>query len=272
MKTIGLIAGNGRFPLWAAEQAAEEGYEVACCAIMEEADPAIEQKSRHTLWIKLGELDKVIRFFKKHGAEEALLAGKVTKVSLLKGQIRPDLEMIKALAHIRDWKDDSLLGAVVQHLEKKGIRILDSTRFLKNWMPQPGVLTKRKPSKNEWSDIEFGWTLAKEMGRLDVGQTVVVKSKAVLAVEAIEGTDEAIRRGGSFGKSDTVVVKVAKPRQDMRFDVPTIGLSTLKTMREAAASVLAVEAQKTIILDSKELIEFANRHKISIVIKENSRP
>lgn len=268
MKTIGLIAGQGRFPLLAAEQAAREGYQVACCAILEEADPAIDKISQHTLWIKLGELGKVIQFFKKHGAEEALLAGKVTKTSLFKGPIRPDLEMIKALANIRDWKDDSLLRSVVRHLEKKGIRILDSTQFFKSRMAQPGVLTKKKPVQNEWQDIEFGWTLAKEMGRLDVGQTVVVKGKAVLAVEAIEGTDEAIRRGGFFGQGNAVVVKVAKPRQDMRFDVPTVGLSTLKAMQEAGASVLAVEAYKTIVLDPKELIEFANRHKISMVVKE----
>lgn len=268
MKTIGLIAGNGCFPLLAARQAVEEGYQVVCCPILEEADPAIEKISQHTLWVKLGELGKVIGFFKKHGATEALLAGKVTKTFLFKGHIKPDLEMIKALANIRDWKDDSLLGSVVRHVEKKGIHILDSTHFLKNRMPQPGVLTKRKPGKNEWDDIEFGWALAKEMGRLDIGQTVVVKAKAVLAVEAIEGTDETIRRGGSFGKGHAVVIKVAKPKQDMRFDVPTVGLSTLEVMLAAEASVLAIEAYKTIILDPEELIQFADRHKISIVVKE----
>ena len=268
MKTIGLIAGNGRFPFLAARQAGEEGYDVVCCAIREEADPSIEKVAKHILWIKLGQLGKVIEFFRKHGAEEALLAGKVTKASLFKGQIQPDFEMIKALAGIRDWKDDSLLGAVVRHLEKKGVRIVDSTRFLKNRMPQPGVLTKKKPGRSEYEDIDFGWALAKEMGRVDVGQTVVVKAKAVLAVEAIEGTDETIRRGAGFAKGNAVVVKVAKPEQDMRFDVPTIGLSTLKAMHESGASVLAVEAFKTIVLDSKEVIEFANRHDIAIVVKE----
>ena len=267
MKTIGLIVGNGNFPLLVAKQAQDEGFRVASCAIVGEADSSIEKISRRTIWVKLGELGKVIRFFKDEGVHEALMAGKVRKTSLFSGRIMPDFEMIKALAGIRDWKDDSLLRAIVNHLEKKGIQVVDSTTFLKPNLLKAGVLTKRKPTEKEWSDVEFGWQIAKELGRLDIGQTVVVKEKAVLALEAIEGTDEAIRRGGLLGKEGAVVVKVAKPEQDMRFDVPAVGLSTLQAMKEAKASVLALEAEKTIILDKDQVIEFANQNKIAVVLK-----
>lgn len=267
MKTVGLIAGNGRFPLLIAQEMRKEGYEVASCAILGEADSRIEQLSRRTLWVKLGELGKVIDFFSQEGVTEALLAGKVTKTSLFKGDIKPDLEMIKAVASIRDWKDDSLLGAVVRQLEKKGIRILESTAFLKKSLPGPGVLTRRKPNAEEREDIEFGWCLAKEMGRLDIGQTVVVKAKAVLAVEAIEGTDEAIRRAGLLGGPGAVVVKVAKPKQDMRFDVPAVGLSTLQVMKEIKAACLALEAGKTIVLDRDQFASEADAAGIAVVLK-----
>lgn len=267
MKTIGLIAGQGRFPLIVAREIRQEGYQVASCAIRNETDGSIEKFSDFTLWVQLGELGKVMDFFKKQGVREALLAGKVTKTSLLRGEIKPDFEMIRAVAKARDWKDDSLLRAVVDHLESKGVQVLDSTRFLKKCLLEPGVLTKRKPTKGESEDIEFGWQIAKEMGRLDIGQTVVVKHKAVLAVEAIEGTDEAIRRGGALGKEGAVVVKLSKPKQDMRFDVPAVGLSTLKAMEEVKAYTLALEAQKTLVLEKEGIVEFANRHHISIVLK-----
>lgn len=267
MKTVGLIAGNGRFPLLVAQEMREEGYEVASCAIIGEADSQIEELSGRTLWVKLGELGKVIDFFGRQGVTEALLAGKVTKTSLFRGDIKPDFEMIKAVASVRDWKDDSLLGAVVRQLEKKGIRILESTVFLKKSVPGPGVLTRRKPTSQERDDIEFGWRLAKEMGRLDVGQTVVVKAKAVLAVEAIEGTDEAIRRAGALGGPGAVVVKVAKPGQDMRFDVPAVGLTTLRAMKEIKAGCLALEAGKTVILDRLQFVEEADAAGLAVVLK-----
>jgi DUF1009 family protein len=248
----------------------EEGYAVAACAIIGEADPRIEELSGRTLWVKLGELGKVIDFFSREGVTEALLAGKVTKTSLFRGHIKPDLEMIKAVASVRDWKDDSLLGAVVRQLEKKGIRVLESTAFLKKSVPGPGVLTRRKPAPQEREDIEFGWRLAKEMGRLDVGQTVVVKSKAVLAVEAVEGTDEAIRRAGQLGGPGAVVVKVAKPRQDMRFDVPAVGLTTLRALKDIKAGCLALEAGKTIILDRLQFVKEADEMGLAVVLKGDS--
>jgi len=266
-QTVGLIAGSGKLPLIAARRAGALGYRVVVCAIFDEADPEIEKVSDLTLWVKLGELGRVIRFFRKEGAGEVLLGGKIHKVSLFSGKIKPDFEMVKAVASVRDWKDDSLLLAVVGHLEKNGIRILESTAFLHEDFVPSGVMTKSAPSKQESSDIEFGWTIAKTMGGLDIGQTLVVKSRAVLAVEAIEGTDEAIRRGGMLGGSGAVVIKVSKPKQDMRFDVPVVGPDTLRAMREIRARVLALEAGKTLLLEKDEVLALANEAQISIVAR-----
>jgi DUF1009 family protein len=267
MKTIGIIAGTGGLPLLVAREARCAGFRVASCGIVGEADRALEEVSDACVWVKLGELGKVIQFFKNDGVSSACLAGKVHKTSLFSGRIRPDFEMIRALAGVKDWKDDSLLRALCGYLKKKGIDILDSTAFLKNSMAEGGSITRSKPSRKEREDIEFGWRLAKELGRLDIGQTVVVKRKAVLALEAIEGTDEAIRRGGKLGGEGAVVVKVAKPDQDMRFDVPVVGPSTLAAMREAKARVLAVEARKTILVGREELVSLADKHGIALVAK-----
>lgn len=266
-KKIGLIAGSGQLPLFAAKRACEQGFRVCSCLIEGEADRGIENLSCAACWVKLGELGKVIQFFRSENVSEVLLIGKVHKVSLFSGRVRPDFEMVKALATLRDWKDDSLLGAVVSSLDKNGIRVLDSTLFFREDLLLPGVITRSKPGKEESQDIEFGWSIAKAMGGLDIGQTIVVKSKAVLAVEAIEGTDEAIRRGGKLGGSGTVVIKVSKPRQDMRFDVPVVGPTTLRVMQEVNARVLAVEAGTTILCDRREVLTLADQAGISIISK-----
>ncbi|OGW86703.1 MAG: hypothetical protein A3C35_04045 [Omnitrophica bacterium RIFCSPHIGHO2_02_FULL_46_11] len=269
-KTLGLITGNGILPELLAREARKVGRRVAVCAIEGETNPSISLLADATEWIRLGQLGRIIKFFNGQGVREAVMAGKITKTNLFKGNIRPDLEMIKALAKAKNHSDDSLLGGIADHLERKGIKLLNSTAFLsEETLPQRGILTMRKPSKKELIDIDFGWHLAKQMGRLDIGQTVVVKNQAVLAVEAIEGTDQAILRGGALGAGQVVVVKVAKPNQDMRFDVPTVGLGTLEAMIEAKASVLAFEAGKTIILERKRFIEKANAHKIAVVAKES---
>ena len=268
-KALGLITGNGRLPEFVAEEAKRAGYRLAVCAIQGETNTKISSIADRLEWIRLGQLGRAIKFFKSERISEAVLAGKITKVNLFRGDIKPDLEMVKALAKVRNHSDDSLLGRIADHLNRRGIRILETTSFLsEDALPRHGVLTARRPSKKELEDIAFGWHLAKEMGRLDVGQTVVVKNKAVLAVEAIEGTDEAILRGGTLGNSDVTIVKVAKPNQDMRFDIPTIGLGTLEAMINARARVLAFEGRKTIVLDRKRLIEKANDYKITILAKE----
>lgn len=267
-KILGLITGNGFLPELIAKEAKGSGYRVAVCAIQGETNPSIESLADATTWVKLGQLGRAIQFFKREGVQEAVMAGKVTKTNLFRGDIRPDLEMVRALTQIKNHSDDALLGAVANHLNKNGIRLLDSIRFLgEDALPKAGILTCRKPSKKEEEDIEFGWRLAKEMGRLDIGQTVVVKNKSILAVEAIEGTDEAILRGGKLGSGDVVVVKVAKPNQDMRFDVPTVGLGTLESMIQAKARVLAFEAGKTIVLDRTQFIAKANENKIAVMAK-----
>lgn len=267
-QSLGLITGNGSFPELVLKEAKSQGLRVALCAIREETDPRLESLADTTHWIRLGQLGAIVDFFKRERIDQAIMAGKITKTNLLKGDIRPDFEMVMALTKVKNHSDDSLLGAIAAHLNSKGIKLLSSVSFLTDQsLPKKGILTKRKPSKEELADIEFGWTLAKEMGRLDIGQTVVVKDEAVLAVEAIEGTDEAILRGGHLGSGQVTVVKVAKPNQDMRFDVPTIGLKTLDALVQVKARALAFEAGKTILLDHQEFIEQANQHKITVVSK-----
>lgn len=265
MKTIGLIAGKGRFPFLVAEEAKEEGYRVVCCGISKESDPSIGKVADVYQEVKLGQLKRLSDFFKSEGVSEAVMAGKIEKVRVFQGDIQPDLEMAKVLMKVRDFRDDALLGGVAHYLSSQGIELTDSTRFLQKALPGEGVLGKRKPSGEVMEDIQFGWKIAKELARLDIGQTVVVKHKAVLALEAIEGTDETIKRGDLLGKGEIVVVKVAKPNQDMRFDVPAVGLGTLEQLTRAKAKALAFEAGKTLFLDLEEFIQKANQAGITVV-------
>jgi len=265
MKTIGIIAGNGRFPVLVAEEARRAGYRTVVCAIEKEADPSLEKAVDACAWVKIGQLKKLRDFFREQGVTEAVMAGKVEKVRLFQENVKPDLEMVKVLMKTRDFKDDSLLSGIANYLESEGIQLLDSTIFSRQNMPGTGVLGRRKPSREVLEDIGFGYTMAKSISGLDIGQTVVVKKKAVLAVEAIEGTDAAIRRAAELGGEDMVVVKVAKPRQDMRFDVPAVGLRTMEELVRAHARAFAFEAGSTLFLELKEFIEQADKHGISLV-------
>ncbi|MDD5216702.1 MAG: UDP-2,3-diacylglucosamine diphosphatase LpxI [Candidatus Omnitrophica bacterium] len=264
-KTIGVIAGNGCFPLLVAREARVQGYRVVVCAILREADESIEKQADACRWVKVGELKKLVDFFQKENVTEALMAGKVEKVRLFQENVSPDFEMIKVLMKTRDFKDDSLLAGIADFLAGKGIQLLDSTIFLKDHLPGPGVQGRHKPSKAVMEDIRFGFQMAKSIAGLDIGQTVVVKKKAVMAVEAIEGTDHAIRRGGELGGGKVTVVKVAKPNQDMRFDVPTVGLHTMKELIAAQAEAFAYEAGKTIIMDREDFIDRANQKGIVLM-------
>lgn len=268
VKNIGIIAGNGSFPLLSAKEAKAEGYRVIVCAVKGETNPEIEQYASAMCWVKLGQVKKLVHFFKEHFVDQCLMAGKITKTNLFKGEVFPDLDMVKIIATLPDRKDDTLLGCVCQYVEDQGIQVLDSTRFLKGSLAEEGVLSKKKPTKAQLEDIQFGWQLAKEMGRLDVGQSVILKNKAVLAVEAIEGTDEAIQRGGDLGGKGVVVVKVAKPAQDMRFDVPVVGENTVNALVRAKASVLAVEADKTLLIDKEVFLKRVNEANIVFVAKK----
>lgn len=265
MKTIGIIAGNGRFPVLAAKEAREGGYKVMVCGIEKEADPALEKMADAFTWVKIGELKKMVKFFRNQGVHEAIMAGKIEKVRLFQENVRPDLEMVKVLVKTRDFKDDSLLGGIADYLHGQGIDLLDSTFLIRDALPGPGILGKRKPSKEIAEDLEFGFRMAKVIAGADIGQTVVVKKKAVLAVEAIEGTDHAIRRGAALGDGKVTVVKVAKPAQDMRFDVPAVGLKTLKALIEAKAEAFGFEAGKTIFLDREDFAKKADEAGIVIM-------
>lgn len=261
-KTIGIIAGNGRFPIAATYAAQKRGYRVVICAIEKEADPTLEGMADALRWVKIGQLKNLVGFFKAEGVSRALMAGKIEKVRLFQENVSPDFEMVKVLMKTRDFKDDSLLAGVAAYLCGQGIELLDSTTFMKDALPGPGVLGKHKPSKETMADITFGYEIAKGIAGLDIGQTVVVKKKAVLAVEAIEGTDQAVRRGAALGGGGVTMVKVSKPDQDMRFDVPAVGLNTLETLVSVSARAFAFEAGKTLFLDQKELIRRADESRI----------
>ncbi len=264
MNKIGLIAGNGTFPIAIARAAREKGLQVIAVAHEGETQPELAQWVDGIFWIKVGQLGKLIKIFKEQDVRDVLMAGGIKKTHLFSGAL-PDMRAIALLARMIHKKDDSLLRAVADELQSEGITVRASTLYLDNILAPRGVLTRTKPSKDDLRDIDFGWQLAKEIGRLDIGQTVVVKGQAVLAVEAIEGTDEAIRRGGRLCGQGAVVVKVCKPQQDLRFDLPAVGIQTIRTMQEVKAACLAVEAGKTIIFDHDLVAAEADRAGITIV-------
>lgn len=264
MRKLGLIAGNGKFPLIFAEQAKREGVVLVTVAHRGETPKEIEEFSSETTWVYVGELGKIIRTFHGAGVEEAVMAGGIQKARLL-SRFRPDLRGAAFLAKVRSRDDDRLLRGIAAELEGEGIRILESTLFLSQIFPREGVLTRLAPTADQWDDVRFGFEVAKEAGRLGIGQTVVVKKRVVLAVEAVEGTDAAIRRGGELGKEGFVAVKVSKPGQDLRFDVPTVGVETVRVLHESLGAVLAVEAEKTLLLETEAVLREADRRGIAIV-------
>jgi DUF1009 family protein len=270
MKKIGLIAGNGIFPIEFAKAAKQKGLSVIAVAHEGETVPELEQWVDAIFWISVGQLGKLIKIFKEQDVHDVLMAGGIRKTRLFRGGV-PDLRGAALLARMLYKKDDSILRAVAAELESEGIIVRESTLYLDNLLAQAGVLTKRKPEKEEWKDIEFGWQMAKEIGRLDIGQTVVVKDRAVLAVEAIEGTDETIRRGAGLCGGGAVVVKICKPQQDLRFDLPATGSRTIAVMREAGASCLAVEAGKTLVFEKDTVVREADQAGISIVAIDDSQ-
>lgn len=311
----GLIAGNGKFPLLVAEGARRAGDSLAVAAIYEETDPSIERLADRVEWIGIGQLGKMIRFFKDEGVEKAIMAGQVRHVQLFSRAV-PDARMLKLLLKLPRRNTDSLIGAVANELSTEGIELIDSTYFLQDQVPQMGTLTNRHPDAREQADIEYALEIAREVARLDLGQTIVVRSKACVAIEAMEGTDAAIRRAGQLTREgpdppallpghsqasapgeqgqqseSTVkgsgfisslsnrlrgnrtnlaggrltVVKLAKPGQDMRFDVPVIGIPTIETMIEAGATCLCISAGKTLMFDRDEMLSLADENKIAIV-------
>ncbi|MFQ5682090.1 MAG: LpxI family protein [Candidatus Binatia bacterium] len=263
MRKLGLIAGNGKFPLIFAKQAKREGVSLVTVAHHGETSKEIEELVEGVTWIYVGELGKIIRTFHRAEVGEAVMVGGIRKIKLF-SNFRPDLRGAAFLARVRSREDDRLLRGIAEELEKEGIKILESTLFLAEIIPSEGVMTDRSPTPKQWEDVRFGFKVAKEIGRLGIGQSVVVKNRVVLAVEAIEGTDAAIRRGGDLGKGGFVFVKVSKPEQDLRFDVPAVGVNTVRVLHEWKGAVLAVEADKTILLEREELLREANKRGIAV--------
>ncbi|MFZ3212342.1 MAG: UDP-2,3-diacylglucosamine diphosphatase LpxI [Terriglobales bacterium] len=271
---IGLIAGNGTFPLLVLDAARARGAEVVVVAIQEETSPEIEHHGATAVhWMSLGELGKLIDTFKREGVSEAIMAGQVKHKQIF-SSIRPDWRMAKLLLSLRSRNTDALIGAVARVLADEGIALLDSTAFLSPLLARAGVLTTRTPDEQEQRDIAYGRAVARHLAQYDIGQTVVIAEAACVAVEAMEGTDATIRRAGEImtglaGDSTLsrklTVVKVAKPDQDMRFDVPVIGVATIETMRHAGATALALDAGKCLLLDGDQIIRVANDAGIAIV-------
>ncbi len=269
---IGLLAGSGRFPILFAEAATKLGFDVVCAGIRYEAHESLRRRCASFETVGVSQLNKLIQSFKRRGVKKVVMAGKVTKSVMYTPwrfvRLAPDLRMIRFWLHTlrSDRRDDSILLGVIAEFERDGITFESALDYCPELLVNRGLLTRRPPTDAERLDIAFGWKIAKEMGRLDIGQSVAVKEQAVLAVEAIEGTDRCIERAGSLCKAGGwTLVKVAKPNQDMRFDVPTIGVATIENLVRAKARVLAIEAGRTILIDRSDVVELADRHGLTIV-------
>ena len=270
-ETIGLLAGSGRFPILFAEAARKQGLKVACVGIRYEAPDELRSLCDSFDIVGVSRLGGMIRTFERRKVSRIVMAGKITKsVMYTPGRwlkLWPDLRMVEFwFRTLKDRRDDSILLGVIREFERDGMSFASALDYCPELLVTEGVLTRRRPTASELKDIEFGWQLAKEMGRLDVGQSVAVKESAALAVEAIEGTDRCIERAGHLCKAGGwTLVKVAKPQQDMRFDVPTVGVNTIENLHKAGARVLAIEANKTIVIDQPEVVALADRYGLSIV-------
>jgi DUF1009 family protein len=269
---VGLLAGSGRFPVEFAQAAVREGHEVICLGVAGMASEALRDICHSFRTIPLARIGLAIRHFKRRRVERAVMAGKIEKRILFDPfrilRLMPDLRTLHMwFQYAREnRKDDTILLAVIREFARDGIIFESALDYAPELLVSHGFLTRRRPSAAQWEDIRFGWEIAKEMGRLDIGQSIVVNDKAVIAVEAIEGTDECIRRAGTLcRRGGFTVVKVAKPQQDMRFDVPTVGLDTLRTMHESGGRVLAIESEKTILLDRDAFVALAEKLGIAIV-------
>lgn len=278
----GLIAGNGKFPFMVLEGARRAGATLSVVAIREETDQEIERFAERVQWVGIGQLGKMIRFLKDEGVEKAIMAGQVKHVQIFSRAV-PDARMLKMLLKLPRRNTSSLIGAVVEELRTEGIELIDSTHFLQEYLPRAGTLTDRGPDAREREDLEYGLEIAREIAQLDLGQTIVVRGKACIAIEAMEGTDETIRRAGELAREGAsrrsilrgrrvnlaggrlTVVKLAKSGQDMRFDVPVVGVPSIEAMLEAGATCLCISAGKTLMLDRDEMIALANRNKIAVI-------
>lgn len=265
MEKIGILAGVGKLPVECAKAAGLLGYEVYAVALLPDTDSELKDWATEYQAISVAELDAIIQYLKRHDVRKVTMIGKVTKELLFSGQLKPDMRMMQLVATLPDKSDDTIMLAFVRELAKEGITAFDQTSLITKLMPAAGNITKREPTETERKDLEFGLKMARELGRLDVGQTVVVKNMAVMALEAIEGTDACIKRGGELARGGAVVVKTAKPQQDNRFDVPTVGLKTIEIMVEVKATALGIEAGKTLLVEKEKMTALAEANGIAIV-------
>ena len=265
MKKIGLIAGVGRLPVEFARAARGMGVHVIGIGVLPEVDPELAQVAHSYEYINIAKLDRIFKLLKREKVTEITLLGKINKELVYAHKELPDLRVLKIFSRLKNFSDDTLTLALVDELAAEGISVLDQTELLRPLMPQPGVLSKRPPTEAELADMRFGLNMAKKIGGLDIGQTVVVKNRAIMAVEAIEGTDACIRRGGQLGRGGVTVAKSAKPQQDMRFDVPGVGPDTIDSMIQAGAVALVIEAGRTLVVDREKMLEKADRQSITIV-------
>lgn len=274
-ETIGLIAGSGRFPLLFAEEAKRQGNRVVAIGLSGVTEDSLSEIADEVHTFKLGKVSGPLKILKEAGVRRVVMAGKVQHYSLF-GGILPDLRAVKILAGLKDRRTDTILRAVADEFKKEGMELISSATHLAHLMPEPGVLTKRAPSKSEETDIEFGWQAAKAVAGFDIGQSVAIRECAVVAVEAMEGTDQMLLRADALTQSHgrkpgLVLVKVAKPKQDFRFDLPVLGMESLKTFEKAHVTAVAIEARKTLIFDKDAFLEEANRIKISVVAREGEQ-
>jgi UDP-2,3-diacylglucosamine hydrolase len=264
---LGLIAGNGRFPFLVLDAARAQGHEVVVVAVNDEAftelEPYATTRGAALHWVSLGHLGKALKILGDFGATHALMAGQVKHTKIF--SVLPDLTMLSVMRRLRARNTDAVIAAVVEVMREHGIELLDSTAFLTPLLARPGVLTRRAPTEQEQADLEFGYRMADVIAGMDIGQTICVKDRAVVAVEAMEGTDETITRAGRLGRGAFAVVKVAKPKQDMRFDVPVVGVATIDVMKAAGATVLSIDAGKTLVVDGDAVIRAADAADVAIV-------
>jgi DUF1009 family protein len=265
---IGLIAGSGQFPIIFSKAARAKGYAVYAIAHVNETVAEIEDYVDAVQWVHLGQLKRLIRFFKNNGVSEAVMMGAIRKTRMFT-DVKPDMKAISIITKMRHTHDDNLLSTFARVLEDEGIYIKASTFLVPELLAPEGCWTKHRPNRSEKADIDLGWRLAKEIGRLDIGQCIVVGGGSVLAVEAIDGTDATILRGGKLGGGNAIVVKVCKPNQDTRFDIPAVGTDTIRTMHTAGARTLIVEAGRAIVFNRQEMIDLANTYDIAVLARRD---
>jgi DUF1009 family protein len=265
MEKIGLIAGNRKFPLVVSQAAKKNNFYIVAVAIKGDTSTQLKKWVDKIYWLGLDEFTRMFEIFKQEGVAKVVMAGQISPHRLFSKEIQENVQIQKLLSSLKDKKADTIFHAIADKLKEFGLELLDSTAFVKNLLPKKGTLTKHEPNFQDWEDIYFGFDLAKEIAYLDIGQTVAVKSKAVVAVEALEGTDNLIRRAGKISRGGFILVKVSKPKQDMRFDIPVVGFNTVKNLIKAGARCLAIEAEKTLFIDLEESVNSANRKGLAIV-------